>query len=481
MTAKNNNSAIVTIALILIPLLSLSACEGESAVLPGPGIYVTSGDEYLALRELEEYGSGLAVEAEGFPGTTDPSPAIVISDDAVDTNYLVIRSILDGASVKYSLSIENEIATIQIEDPLADGIYCLVVEDPFSDTYPAWCFLSGSSATGESPDNSSVQALTEPPSQPNGSSPTSTQELIDPTITVTPELPTSTPRPDYSFDLAFASDATGRFRVYTFNTETGESELLKIPEGSKAAYWSTFCGDKIAAEVELNGNDGQAIAFLDPVKANTFYFDVPLAVRQSGVPRCNPEGNLLAYSAQEGNRWALYVQDINTMEVDRFYAPSNVASGYASWVLARNDLVFNVVDTSNANLIYILEDALSDPNYVKFGSGGNPAISPDGSQLVYSCKAPNVNERVLCIDSLFGSGEREELVIVYRRPAEGLETNQIQPASMWSADGEWIYYSSAEDGDWDVYRIHPDGSGRENLTDDWGGGSSNEIYPAVRW
>ena len=37
----------------------------------------------------------------------------------------------------------------------------------------------------------------------------------------------------------------------------------------------------------------------------------------------------------------------------------------------------------------------------------------------------------------------------------------------WSPDGEWIYYDRKEpDGFWDVYRIHPDGTGNECLTCD---------------
>jgi Tol biopolymer transport system component len=37
----------------------------------------------------------------------------------------------------------------------------------------------------------------------------------------------------------------------------------------------------------------------------------------------------------------------------------------------------------------------------------------------------------------------------------------------WSHDGEWIYYDHLEpDGFWDVYRIHPDGTGNECITCD---------------
>jgi Tol biopolymer transport system component len=55
----------------------------------------------------------------------------------------------------------------------------------------------------------------------------------------------------------------------------------------------------------------------------------------------------------------------------------------------------------------------------------------------------------------------------------------IQPASAWSADGQWLYFASAFDGDWDIYRIRLDGSGMQNLTEDWG--SSNEVNPALKW
>src|SRR5262249_1269095 len=36
----------------------------------------------------------------------------------------------------------------------------------------------------------------------------------------------------------------------------------------------------------------------------------------------------------------------------------------------------------------------------------------------------------------------------------------------WSADGQWIVYTQERGGSSDIYRIHPDGSGLEQLTDD---------------
>jgi Tol biopolymer transport system component len=35
---------------------------------------------------------------------------------------------------------------------------------------------------------------------------------------------------------------------------------------------------------------------------------------------------------------------------------------------------------------------------------------------------------------------------------------------MYSADGKWIYYSSMENGTYSIYRIKPDGTGKQQLT-----------------
>jgi len=50
--------------------------------------------------------------------------------------------------------------------------------------------------------------------------------------------------------------------------------------------------------------------------------------------------------------------------------------------------------------------------------------------------------------------------------------------AMWSGDGLWIYFASAADGDWDIYRVRPDGSELQNLTAEW---DSNELMPALNW
>jgi Tol biopolymer transport system component len=59
-----------------------------------------------------------------------------------------------------------------------------------------------------------------------------------------------------------------------------------------------------------------------------------------------------------------------------------------------------------------------------------------------------------------------------------VQSKDMPSTAMWSSDGQWIYFSSVDGGDWDIFRIHPDGSGMENLTADW---PSNELVPALQW
>jgi Tol biopolymer transport system component len=194
-----------------------------------------------------------------------------------------------------------------------------------------------------------------------------------------------------------------------------------------------------------------------------------------GVPRCSPGGDFLAYSANVGKEWFLYVTDFSTTyEID---PPDGLISGYSSWPAFGTDFLFQVITQEDRiNLIYRMSGHPSGGQYAKIDSGANPSLSPDGSRMVYSCEMVG-NDRTLCISNADGSNS-QSLVTVIRIDVPGVGWN-IQPASAWSGDGSWVYYASADDRDWDIYRIRPDGSDRQNLTDHLG--SANEINPALKW
>lgn len=60
----------------------------------------------------------------------------------------------------------------------------------------------------------------------------------------------------------------------------------------------------------------------------------------------------------------------------------------------------------------------------------------------------------LFVSNADGSGERK------------LTEGSLDYDPVWSPDGQWIAFTSERDGSADLYRMHPDGSGLERLTDD---------------
>ena len=102
----------------------------------------------------------------------------------------------------------------------------------------------------------------------------------------------------------------------------------------------------------------------------------------------------------------------------------------------------------------------------------HPALSPDGHQLAFHCLVNNI--RYICLSDM-GSNTAKKLRRIEQDKING---QSIDSSCMWSGDGNWIYFSSSEDGDWDIYRIRPDGDDVKNITANW---HSNEYMPALRW
>src|SRR5579863_5612160 len=64
-------------------------------------------------------------------------------------------------------------------------------------------------------------------------------------------------------------------------------------------------------------------------------------------------------------------------------------------------------------------------------------------------------QAALFISNADGSGERSLM------PSSSLDYNPS-----WSSRGDWIVFTSERAGSADLYRIHPDGTGLDRLTDD---------------
>ena len=267
------------------------------------------------------------------------------------------------------------------------------------------------------------------------------------------------------------------------NPNLGTWKKLDNPANYNVAIWPSFCGDKIATEVHDTTHASpqpQWIYLLDPVSGDTTRWNASGTPSDLGVPSCSPDGQYLAYSENKNSNWPMRIDSFPGGTPELTISNHHIV-GYTSWFHNADDLVYMTYDAGNYRIMEMRGMDQNRTTNISPAKASNnekitqwefPAISPDGSQMAFLCEFGS--EDWLCVTNLI-TGETDPL-----QKIEFVKTRWDQwqiisggtPA--WSSDSSWIYYSSADTGNWDIYRIHPDGSGKQNLTSNW---SSNEIMP----
>ena len=327
--------------------------------------------------------------------------------------------------------------------------------------------MSGAMPVGEPSQPTAVSTA-----EVSGQIPTISQKPTrTPTRTRTPTNVPKTPTPTvievmHGYDLAFASDRGGGFSIYLMNIQTGNSVSLPRPAGYEVAWWPWFCGDHITTEVQdTNGSNPQWIYLLGLDGDTSTKWNPPGSPNHLGVPRCSTDAKFIAYSAEDNDDWKLYVADIAGHQFSLI--DDNPLSGYVSWW--PEDYDFLSMSKISQFVIRKTENMVSGSTKT-IAQGKYPVLSPDGKYMAYICG----DSLALCIKE-FSTGRADTL---YSIKYERINDVRVPASPAWSADGEWIYFASADDGDWDIYRIRPDGDDIQNLTQNWD--SSNELMPASR-
>jgi Tol biopolymer transport system component len=271
-------------------------------------------------------------------------------------------------------------------------------------------------------------------------------------------------------DLAFVSDRDGQYAVYLVQAGRLDTwQALPRPADYERAWWPTFCGDYVAYEAQdLTGLEPQWIYLFSPDVSEPIRYRSALEPAQLGVPRCSPSGELMAFSIylpDDDAGWRLAVND--SLAIREYVLEGTPGFGYVTW---SNRTDFFLSMTILEGEFYVLSSANFDgvTALATLAKGKYPALSPNGNRFVYLCS----NQAYLCIQDVDGGSPALLTEVVSIR----LAGEDVPVTAMWSADGAWIYFSSAADGDWDIYRIRPNGTGLQNLTAGW---DSNELMPAV--
>jgi serine/threonine protein kinase len=304
--------------------------------------------------------------------------------------------------------------------------------------------------------------------------PSNTPILPSPVVVTATPIVINTPL-QTEYDLTFASDrgrGVGELRtIVTHSDNFSDFQILENPNGYERVEWPTFCGQQVGVEAfDTGGSLPQWIYLLSEGASQK------VARSQNadalGVPRCSPNGRYLAYSAQAGSYFDLMVLDLQSGQIvlqPRARTYGEIA-GNASWTADSQSFIFEVFPDNIFVGVNGFPASPSNPFKLNVGQTGvHPAISPDGSKMAFAC-----NKDHLCVTSLSGGQVQD----IFATQSDLYLDWRERVTPVWSADGQWIYFASVDGGDWDIFRIRPDGSDAENLTSNW---PSNEVMPSLRW
>ena len=218
---------------------------------------------------------------------------------------------------------------------------------------------------------------------------------------------------------------------------------------------------------------------------------------ENAYPRWSQDGKRILFQSNKSGKWQLYILDIETKRQTAITQDS-ANNNFPDWSFDNQRVAF-VSDRNGNEEVYVMNTDGTGLQRITSDAGRDihPYFSPDGKFLLFNSTRGNSSFDIFRYD--FSTGETRRLTdtnddetcaryapdlkrIVYLRngtltddvfilnTASGLSDNVTNtPKSrdgwpMFSHQGDWIYFSSMEKGSHSIYRIKPDGTGKEQLT-----------------
>lgn len=176
-------------------------------------------------------------------------------------------------------------------------------------------------------------------------------------------------------------------------------------------------------------------------------------------PAIDPAGQRIAYKTLAGESIGIHVSDASGGGDSRFTLFAE--DSYPSWSPDGGKLVI----ASNREgdrlwRVYMADAGVQESP--SLGLGTYPAWSPKGNPVAYhGCNAQGDDCGLYTVDT--SAANRGRLTL------DGSDT-----APAWSPDGSRLAFMSSGDGNWEIYLIGADGSGRKRLTEN----AANDLLPA---
>lgn len=218
---------------------------------------------------------------------------------------------------------------------------------------------------------------------------------------------------------------------------------------------------------------------------------------ENAYPRLSADGKKILYQSNRTGKWQLYVMDIKTRSQQRI-TNDQFNNNFHDWSPDNRWIAF-VSDRDGNEEVYIMKTDGSDLKRLTNDPGRDihPYFSPDGKYILYNATKDKDSFDVYRYTISTGkidqvtrdpddetcarySPDMQKMVLlknnvqsddVFLFDPSGVRYENISRTSavehgwpLFSDDGTFIYYSSMESGTYSIYRIKPDGTGKQQLT-----------------
>ncbi len=198
----------------------------------------------------------------------------------------------------------------------------------------------------------------------------------------------------------------------------------------------------------------------------------------SGNPAWSPDGKTIAISEYHRGRHGSLIHDIRLIDVKRRKA--RLAAGQARWLTRNARAVDPVWSPDGRYILYAAHPGMATNLYLTDPAGENvtrltafegdvqvqdPHWSPDGTGIVFAVQEEDGDVDIAVVDA-DGSDYRK----LTSDPEEDL-------APLWSADGQWIIFTSFRNSTPNLYRVQAAGGEIIPMTDVAEGLYTTQIMP----